>query len=152
MQKLHFSIQINAPKEKVWETVIGKETYPQWTKAFSPGSDVEGDWSQGSKMLFTAPNEEGKMEGMVSIIAENRPNEFLSIKHIGMLKDGIEDTESPEVKEWTPSFENYTLKETDGITEFIVDMDAHESYAKMFEEMWPKALQDLKEIAERSNG
>ena len=71
MQKLHFSITINTPRKKVWETVIGEKTYPQWTEPFSKGSHVLGDWSIGSKMLFLAPNAEGKMEGMVSTIAEN---------------------------------------------------------------------------------
>ncbi|MDQ5893468.1 MAG: hypothetical protein QG640_480, partial [Patescibacteria group bacterium] len=31
MQKIHFSIQINAPKEKVWDTMLGEATYREWT-------------------------------------------------------------------------------------------------------------------------
>lgn len=98
MQKLHFSIKINAPKEKVWQTTIGKDTYPLWTEVFSPNSNFDGSWEKGSKILFSTPNEDGKRDGMVSEIAENRPNEFISIKHIGYMKDDVEDTTSERVK------------------------------------------------------
>jgi uncharacterized protein YndB with AHSA1/START domain len=148
MQKLHFSIVINAPKEKIWQTTIGKDTYPLWTEVFSPGSNFEGSWEKGSKILFGALNENGEKEGMVSEIAENRPNEFLSIKHIGILKNGVEDTESPEAKKWTPAYENYTLKEVDGKTEFSVELDSTDEFADYFNSMWPKALEKLKEVAE----
>ena len=37
MEKLYFSIVIKAPKEKVWEVMLGKDTYSDWTEIFSPG-------------------------------------------------------------------------------------------------------------------
>jgi uncharacterized protein YndB with AHSA1/START domain len=146
--KLHFSKQINAPKEKVWQSVIGKDTYPQWTEAFSPGSHFVGDWSAGSKILFLGPDDKGQMGGMVSRIAENRPHDYISIEHLGMVKNGVEDTTSDEVKAWTPAFENYTFDERDGTTEFKVDMDSPEEYAESFKEMWGNALDKLKALAE----
>ncbi len=154
MEKLHYSIKINAPKQKVWETLIGEKTYLEWTAPFSPnpsvsGSKVEGDWSLGSKMLFLAQDEQGKMGGMVSRIAQNKPYEYLSIEHLGIVNDGVEDTTSPEAKKWAPAFENYTLNEIDGVTEFTVDQDMQEEYVDMFNQMWPKALAKLKEVSER---
>jgi uncharacterized protein YndB with AHSA1/START domain len=148
MVKLQFAKQISAPKEKVWQTVIGEDTYPQWTEAFSPGSHAIGDWSVGSKMLFLGPDPEGKMGGMVSRIAESRHPEYLSIEHLGMVKNGVEDTTSDEVKAWTPSFENYTFQESGAGTEFKVEMDSPEDYASYFEETWAKALDKLKALAE----
>lgn len=152
MQKIHFSIQINAGKEKVWDTMLEDATYREWTEAFHPGSYYKGDWSEGSKMLFLGPDETSNKEGgMVSRIKENRKYEFLSIEHLGMVVDGVEDTTSEEAKKWTPSFENYTFTEKNGGTEVSVDMDiASDEYKEMFEGMWPKALLKLKEIAERS--
>jgi uncharacterized protein YndB with AHSA1/START domain len=99
-------------------------------------------------MLFLAPNTQGQMEGMVSTIAENKPHAFLSIKHLGFIKNGVEDTQSDEIKAWAPSFENYTLKEANGGTELSVDMDTTEQYHQYFEQTWPLALQRLKEIVE----
>lgn len=149
MQKSHFSIFINAPREKVWETMLSEETYPKWTKAFNPGSYFKGDWQEGSKILFLGPNPEGEGEGgMVSRIKESRLHEFISIEHLGIVNDGVEDTTSEEVKKWTPAFENYTFADKDGGTELLIDIDVPDDYKSMFDEMWPKALQSLKELAE----
>ena len=95
-------------------------------------------------MIFT----DGKGSGMVSRIAENKPNEFMSIEHLGMLKDGVEDTTSDAVKAWAGAHEDYTLKKINGKTELNVDMDVNEEYKDMFSTMWPKALQNVKELAE----
>jgi hypothetical protein len=53
------SMNINAPKEKVWKTMLGEDTYRIWTEVFMPGSHYVGDWSKGSKILFLAPAETG---------------------------------------------------------------------------------------------
>lgn len=150
MQKLHFSIIINAPKEKVWNTMLDDKTYRKWTEAFMPGSYYKGNWSKGSKILFLGPNPEtGKEGGMVSRIAENKLYEFISIEHLGMINDGVEDTSSDEVKAWAGAHENYTFKEKNGTTEVLVDLDTAEEYKEMFEGMWPKALKKLKDLAEK---
>jgi len=151
MQKLHFSIQINAPREKVWNTMLDDATYRQWTAAFNPGSYYIGSWEQGSEIRFLGPDPEGKEieGGMYSRIKENRVHEFISIEHLGMIKGGVIDTTSDEVKKWTPAFENYTLVDKDGGTEVLVDIDVADEYANMFDEMWPRALSSLKELAEK---
>jgi hypothetical protein len=149
MQKLHFSIHINAPKEKVWNTMLDNKTYREWTSVFSPGSDFVGNWDKGSKILFVGPNNNGKTSGMVSRIAENRPYEFLSIEHLGVVNDGVEDTTSEAVKGWVGALENYTFREVDGVTEVIVDMDSTDELSDEFNKMWPKGLQKLKELAEQ---
>ena len=149
MQKLNFSIVINAPKEKVWHAMLDDRPYREWTRAFNPGSYYKGDWSRGSKMLFLGPDPEtGQEGGMVSRIAENRPYEYISIEHIGIIQNGIEDTTSETARKMAPAFENYAFKEKDGATEVLVDMDADDEYAEMFNKMWPEGLQRLKKIAE----
>jgi len=151
MQKLHFSIMINAPKEKVWHTMLEDATYRQWTSVFNEGgSHYEGSWEEGSKIHFIGPDPKtGKLGGMVSIIETNRPYEYLSIKHIGIITDGKEDTTSEEAKRWSPAYENYTFKEENGVTEVLIDTDMTDEYAAMFEDLWPKALERLKELAEQ---
>lgn len=148
MEKLHYSVDISAPKEKVWKTMLEDETYRQWTEVFGSGSHYEGNWDEGSKILFLAPDQEGRMGGMVSTIAENRPQEFISIKHIGLIHDGVEDTEREEARKWAPAYENYTFTEENGSTTVAVDMDIEEEHQEMFQDMWVKALQKLKELAE----
>lgn len=150
MKKLHFSTKINAPAEKVWHAMLDEATYREWTKAFGSDGYFKGNWEKGSKILFVGPDPEtGKEGGMVSRIAENRPSEFISIEHIGIMKDGVEDTTSEEAGKWTPAFENYTFKEENGVTEVLVDTDTADEMADEFEKMWPEGLAKLKEIAER---
>jgi hypothetical protein len=97
------------------------------------------------------PDPEGKEieGGMYSRIKENRLHEFISIEHLGMIKGGVIDTTSDEVKKWTPAFENYTFVDKDGGTEVLVDIDVADEYATMFQEMWPPALNLLKELSEK---
>jgi hypothetical protein len=145
MNTQHYSISINAPKEKVWNTMLQDATYRKWTSAFTDGSHYKGSWEKGGKIQFLDP----AGNGMSSIIAENKPYEFISIKHIGFIQGGVEDTDSEKIKAWAPAFENYAFTEVDGKTKVTVDMDIPEKeYEKMFEDTWPKALQRLKELSE----
>jgi uncharacterized protein YndB with AHSA1/START domain len=144
MEKMHFSIVIDAPKEKVWKTMLDEDTYRLWTDVFMPGSHYVGEWSEGSKILFLAPDESGKMSGMISRIKENRKYEYVSIEHRGEVEDGKE-----KEMEWAGALENYTFHEKDDKTEVLVDMDANEEFKEMLQDIWPKALQKLKELAEK---
>lgn len=148
MKKLQFSITIDAPREKVWETITNKESYEEWTKVFEPTSSYRGEWKTGSKIMFVSKGEDGAESGMLAEIAEARHPEFISIRHLGMVNNGVEDTTSEEVQAWAPAYENYTLTEVEGGTELTVDQDMMESYEEMFTEMWPKALEKLKEMSE----
>jgi hypothetical protein len=151
MQKLHFTIHIDAPKEKVWDLMLGDATYREWTAAFNPGSYYKGSWEQGSEIRFLGPNpaKPGEEGGMVSRIKENRLHEFLSIEHYGIIQNGVEDTTSEAAKSWTPAHENYTFVEKGGGTELLIDVDAADDFAADFSAMWPKALEALKEIVQR---
>lgn len=148
MRKLHLTISINAPVEKVWNAVVTKELYELWAAAFMPGSTFEGKWEQGAEMRFLGPNGTGGVDGMFSTIAEVKKDAFISIKHLGIIGNGVVDTTSAAVKDWAPSFENYTFRKTATGTEFILDMDVAESFYDMFAQIWPKALDRLKEVAE----
>ncbi len=149
-EKIHLSTVINAPREKVWSTMLDDATYREWTSAFNPGSYYKGGWSQGSKILFLGPDPStGEEGGMISRIAENRPHEFISIEHLGIVKNGIEDTTSAVAKQWAPAFENYTFTDKDDGTELQIEMDILPEYKQEFEKMWTTGLAKLKEICER---
>ncbi|WP_285054748.1 SRPBCC family protein [Pedobacter ginsengisoli] len=145
MKKKEFRITIDAPREKVWNVIIGKDTYPVWTAVFAEGSTVETDWKKGSKALFL----DGKGSGMVSEIAENIPFEYLSIRHLGEIINDKEDTDSEKVKEWAGAFENYTLTEKDGKTEWLTEMDVTEEFEDYFDKTWPQAMEKARELAEK---
>ena len=146
METKEFKISINAPKEKVWDTLWNDSSYRAWTSVFAEGSHAETDWKKGSKVLFL----DGKGSGMVSVIAENIPNEFMSIKHLGEIKDGIEDTASDKVSQWSGATENYSLNTINGKTQLTVDMEITDEFMDYFLKTWPKALDKVKELAENN--
>lgn len=144
MERKTFTTTIDAPREKVWETLWGDETYKKWTSAFAPGSKVETDWREGSRALFLDMNG----DGMISEIATKREPEFMSFRHLGETINGKEDFDSDKVKAWAGASEDYTLEESDGKTTVTVSMDIDEEYTDFFEKTWPRALEHLKNISE----
>jgi uncharacterized protein YndB with AHSA1/START domain len=145
MTRLTFSTTISAPRELVWRTMLDDETYRKWTSAFQEGSYAVTDWRPGSKALFLGPDG----SGMVSSVAEHRPNEFLSLEHLGIVKNGVEDTTSAEVKQWAGARENYELRDNAGKATLTVEMDTTDEHKQFFEDTWPKALAALKDLSER---
>ena len=146
--KEQFKITINAPRKKIWETLWGETTYPQWTAAFCEGSKAITDWQEGSKVLFV----DGKDRGMVSIIARSIPYEFMSFKMLGELINGVEDYTSENAKKIAGGFENYILTADGDKTLLVVDISGanmDKDIMDYFMQTWPKALDVLKEIAEK---
>lgn len=144
MEKQSFRVLITAPREKVWNILWEDSNYRKWTTAFCEGSYAETDWQEGSRVLFLSPGG----NGMVSRIAVKRPPEYMSFRHLGEVKNGVEDTTSDAVKAWAGAEENYTLIEKDGDTELVVEMDMNDEMRNYFMDTWPKALEKLKELAE----
>lgn len=152
MKTLQYSISIKAPASKVFDIMLGlsqKSTYEQWTFFFNPTSSYEGTWEKGSKILFVGIDEQGQKGGMVSRIAENIPNRFISIQHYGLLNAGVEITEGPEVEKWANGFENYTFEEIGDSTSLTVDLDTTEEFVDYMNEHYPEALNKLKELCEQ---
>jgi hypothetical protein len=151
MKKLHFTVKINTPVSKVYDLMLGisnKSTYEQWTALFNPTSTYEGNWNKGSKMLFVGFDENGEKSGLVSEIFDNILNQYISIRHYGLVKANIEITSGPEVEKWANGFENYTFEEKNGTTSVTVEIDITEDFLDYMNETYPKALNKLKELCE----
>lgn len=146
---LHFEKEIQATVEKVFKLMLAPKTYEEWTSVFSPTSTFEGSWEKGSKILFLSKEDNGNMGGMVSRIAENIPQKYVSIEHLGMVSNGIEITTGAEVEKWAGVHENYSFYDLGEKTLVKVDMESGGDYRDYFLEIWPKALEKLKEICER---
>lgn len=144
MKTLHFSVDIRASRQTVWDTMLGPDTFRLWAQEFADGSYFEGSWETGTRMRFLVPSG----HGMVSEVAENRPQEFLSLKHIGYVRDGAEDTESEMVRAWAPAFENYSLSYVGLSTHLRVDLDVTPEFEEYMSRVWPDALARLKQLCE----
>jgi hypothetical protein len=85
------------------------------------------------------------MGGMFSRIKENRKYEYMAIEHLGEIVDGVE---TPS-ENWAGAMETYTFKGNNGKTELLIESDTVPEFKEMFEGLWPKALEKLKEISEK---
>jgi uncharacterized protein YndB with AHSA1/START domain len=146
MKTLSFTTSIHAPRKKVWRILWDDASYRKWTSAFSEGSHAISDWKEGSDVQFVGPNG----DGMFSTIAKLIPEEMMSFKHLGTLKDGVPQQENDETQSWAGAMENYILKEKDGNTELAVSIDVTDDFENYFQETFPKALEKVKELSEAS--
>lgn len=143
---LRFSILIDAPRQKVWRTMLSPDSYRDWTSAFTEGSYYEGSWEQGQRIRFLDP----QGNGMVAEIAEHRTYERLSVRHLGIVKGGLEDMDSEEARAFAPAYENYDLRDEGGGTRLDISMDVVPEYEEMMQRLWPLALDRLKALAEKA--
>ncbi len=153
LEVLKWEETINAPVEKVWNTMLDLETYKIWASEFGPGcfykKDHEGGFVAGENVKFLGVDQNGQEGGLISKVNEVRQYEFISFHHFGYIMNGVEDTESEKVKSWAPSFENDTFEKIDENTTLLkVEMQSDPEYTEMFKSLWPKAIAKLKEICE----
>lgn len=146
VKRIQFTTTIHAPAATVWRHVTSLESYQRWTSAFAEGSTFQGTWAQGAKIRFMSPTG----DGMVSEIAEARENEFLSIRHLGFIANGVEDTTSEAIRAWAPAYENYTFLTVPGGTRMVVDQDVPADWEAHMNLAWPQALALLKALSESS--
>ena len=125
------------------------ETYNQWTSEFNPTSTYEGNREKGSKSYFLGTDEDGKRGGIVSEIADIIPQGFVSIRHYGILDGDNEITDGPMVEKWRGGLENYTFRENKERTSVIVDIDVTDDHLDYFNLTWPRAVNRLKDLAEK---
>lgn len=145
MEKKSFNIRIDAPRETVWNILWGDATYPQWASAFMEGSRAETDWQEGSRVLFV----DAKKDGMIAVIDKSISHEYMSFRTVGEITNGVEKLANASDQEWAGALENYTLKTVDGKTELTIDQDLADQHVDYFVEVWPRALEKIKELAEK---
>ena len=141
MKKLELSIEIMATKEKVWDALWQEENYKNWTSVFMEGSYAESDWKEGSEIRFVSPGE----NGMFGIIEKMIPFEKMYFKHLGEIQNGVKQAETYGEE----ATERYDLKEENGKITLSATMNAPEEYLIYFTNIFPKALEKIKEISEK---
>jgi uncharacterized protein YndB with AHSA1/START domain len=142
MEKLQFSIEINATKEKVWDTLWQDETLRQWASIIDPGTHMVGNLKEGNEIQFIS----GNGYGVTSLVEKLTPYEFLLLRHSADTKDsGKRERE----KQWTGGKESYSLTEKNGTTTLTFTSDVPPELEEYFKVNYPKALERVKVSAER---
>ena len=143
MKAIKNTIEINAPKEKVWQVLTNETYYLQWYALFCEGTTAITDWKEGSKIIFAANG-----MGLIGKIAVYRPNEELLIEMTGILQNGVEDYDSPAAKNTLQANEHYLLTEKDGKTVLETSADIDEEYYEQTSASWDAAKEKIKQLAE----
>lgn len=147
METTKFEIDVNASPAKVWDSLWSDVNYPKWTAAFGEGSHAVTDWQEGSEVLFLDKDK----NGMRAMIAKNEPEKFMSIKTLGEIAKGEDKTDNNGASTCGDWYENYTLTPTANGTHLLIELKADEvppEFKDFMGNTWPKALSDLKAIAE----
>lgn len=143
MKKLQFQINIIATSKKVWQTLWFSQSYKKWTTVFCEGSYYKGEMKEGNRIHFLSPDGRGMYSHVESFI----PNEYAAFKHLGDLSNFEELPQ--ENFQWSGSTETYKLQEENGITTLTAILDAVPEFEDCFNTTFPKALQVIKELAEK---
>jgi len=139
METLKFEIEIDAPPEKIWTVLWSDISYQQWTSAFTEGSFYQGTLEENSIVKFLDP----KNNGMYSRVVKNVPNKEMIFLHLGEIYDGIETPQN-----WGDATESYLLEDTEKGILLKCEIKTSEEFKSFFEEHFPKALLNIKHLAE----
>lgn len=140
---MQFVVMIHATKEMVWDTLWQDDTFRQWACIIDTGTYMVGELKEASEVQFISA-ENGY--GVTSLVEKLVPSEFLRLKHRADTQDvGRRERDN----EWTGGGENYSLTEKDGTTRLTATFDVPPELEDYFRLAYPKALERVKELAEK---
>ena len=142
MKKLSFSIKISASKVDVWNTLWNHDTFLIWANIIDEGTYMLGEMKQGNEVQFISSV---NGYGVTSLIDKLLPYQYICFKHGA---DTKESGRKKRDKEWTGGEESYTLTESNGVTTLQIESDIPSELEKYFELKLPKALEQIKLLAE----
>lgn len=144
MKEIQFSFVIKASKERVWKTLWEDSTFRDWANIIDEGTYMKGEIEEGNEIQFiSAVNG----YGVTSLIEKLHPNEFVLFRHGA---DTKESGQQEREKEWTGGTESYSLTEKNGVTTLIVKMDVPKEQEETFAIRFPRALECIKTLAEKT--
>ncbi|EDK72512.1 Activator of Hsp90 ATPase 1 family protein [candidate division TM7 genomosp. GTL1] len=133
------SIQINAPREKVWRAITDPATVAQWFF----GTSVESDWEAGRPIVFRG-EWQGQSYEDTGTIKKIEPGKLLQYTH---LSSRTGQTDMPENYEIV----NFQLSGDGGQTTLTVheeNLPSAEAREKSIG-LWRMALENLKKTVEK---
>lgn len=146
MANLEYSVEIDAPQEKVWEVLHHDDSYLEWVKAFSENPQISGKWQEGREITFYDP----QCGGTVAVIEDFTPYKRIALRHIATLTTDMKrETTGEETEKWIGSKDIYILEGDSEKTVLTIEMHTHEQFAEIFSSCWPETLANIKRIAEK---
>ncbi len=142
MKEIHYSISINASKEKVWEILWEDKTFRVWANIIDEGTYMLGEMKEGNEIQYISSL---NGYGVTSRIEKLNPNEFILLRHSA---DTKESGQQNRENEWTGGIESYLLMEKNGVTNLLIKIDIPLEQEESFNEKLPRVLKCIKTLAE----
>ncbi len=141
INRLQFSIDIYADKEKIWKALWDDQHYRDWSGVFGEGAHfVLEQWEEGSKIMFLSSDR----SGIYSVIEKHIPNQIIRFKHIGTVVEGEEQPIDEETKQWSGATETYKLIEGPNYYTLLIDIDVLDEHVDFMSNKLPIALEKIK--------
>ncbi|WP_299114643.1 hypothetical protein [uncultured Winogradskyella sp.] len=142
INRLQFSIDIQADKEKIWNALWEDKHYRDWSGVFGEGSHfVVENWKEGNKIMFL----DSDQNGIFSSIEKYIPNKIIQFAHIGTVVNGKEQPLDDDTKKWSGTTEAYTIIDGLDFCTLLVDIDILDEHIDFMSEKLPIALKKIKE-------
>lgn len=116
-----------------------------WGNIIDEGLYMTGEMKEGNEVQFISSV---SGYGVTSLVEKLVQNEFVLFRQMADTQDsGGQEQE----KEWTGGEESYSLSENDHVTTLTVEIDVPPGQEETFKIRFPKALERVKFLAEKSN-
>lgn len=147
MHRKQWTVEIYAPRTVIWNTLVGRDTFPEWCKPFGTNPIFfDGEWQLGHEIKYLTTNNEGQLAGMIGKIVEYREGELSRCQFFGYMENGEEIRGGDS--EWVGSIEEYHLTGEESPHTLTVTSEVNDEMLAFFEATWPLALAELKRLAE----
>ncbi|EMV0266691.1 TPA: SRPBCC domain-containing protein [Vibrio parahaemolyticus] len=148
MLTLNYYVEITATPQRVWRVLTDAELYKRWAQAFSPQSQFEGEWEEGSDISFFDPD----MGGTRAVIDSVQPLHRLEFHHVAIFNpDNRQQLDADIAAKWIGSREIYQIDTEDERLLLNITIHTHSDFVSMFNNGWEKALPLIKSICEETD-
>ena len=144
MKKMQFSIEIQAPRAKVWKILWEDKTFRDWGSIIDEGQYMVGELAEGNEVQFIS-SENGL--GVTSVIEKLIPHTYIAFRQVA---DTMNSGKELRDKEWTGGTESFELAVSEGAITLTVTIDIPPGLEEIFEDRFPKALERVKILAEKN--
>jgi uncharacterized protein YndB with AHSA1/START domain len=140
------TIEINAPRSKVWDALTKREYANQWALEFSSGGPqfhIESDWKLGSPVLWKGQDGKVIVEGNVTALEQEK-----------LLRFTVFDVRTEKAPVTEEDGITYQLSKKNGKTALHIRqgdfsaMEDGEKYRDLSAQVWDRVLPKVKDLAE----
>lgn len=148
MKNLRHSIEIKAPKEKVWRVLWDDQTLRDWASIIDPGTYMTGNLEEGNEVNFIGNSAGGVRYGVTSRVEKLIPYKYVLFTRIADIVVHPDEKIEQRDKQWTGGMESYELTENGGKVNLTIVQDVPDELVEYFNNALPKVLERVKVLAE----